>query len=74
MNHDSNTDEPIDAAEDDRLELYDLNGDGQVGLVEDARATLGIVDAHLEQVAEEGGVKGKIADVAHLVVDKLDND
>ncbi len=57
-----------------RLGAYDLDGDGKVSPIEDLRAGLGMLDARLEEVAEEGGVKGKIADVAHHVVDRLDND
>ncbi|MFK8023337.1 MAG: hypothetical protein AB8G26_05165 [Ilumatobacter sp.] len=56
------------------LGAYDLDGDGKVSAVEEARAALGLADARLEQVAEEGGLKGKIADAAHHVVDRLDND
>lgn len=56
------------------LDAYDLDGDGKVSIVEDARATLGIVDAKLEELAEEGGVRGKLADAARKVVDKIDND
>lgn len=69
-------DTDIDTASDvaNRLEAYDLDGDGEIGLVEDARARLGMVDARLEEVAEEGGVKGKIADAAHHLVDRIDND
>lgn len=57
-----------------QLAAYDLDGDGEVGVVEGLRAELGVIDARLEDVAEEGGIKGKIADVAHHVVDRLDND
>ncbi|MGA9277827.1 hypothetical protein [Ilumatobacter sp.] len=57
-----------------QLGAFDLDGDGKVSPVEDARATLGLIDARLEQVAEEGGTIGKIADVAHHVVDRMDND
>ncbi len=57
-----------------RLGAYDLDGDGHVSPIEDARAQLGLVDAQLEHAAEEGGIKGKIADAAHRIVDKLDND
>lgn len=57
-----------------QLAAYDLDGDGEVGVVEGLRAELGILDAHLEDVAEEGGIKGKIAEAAHQVVDRLDND
>lgn len=76
------TDESIDPAkkssadspEDVELDTYDLDGDGKISMIESERARLGLVDARLEEIAEEGGVKGKIADVAHHVVDKLDND
>ena len=46
----------------------------EVSAVEDARAVLGLADARLEQIAEEGGAKGKLAEAAHKIVDKLDND
>jgi hypothetical protein len=58
----------------DEISAYDSNADGQISLSESVRATLGIVDARLEQVAAQGGAKGKIADAAHKVADKLDND
>lgn len=57
-----------------RLAAYDLDGDGEVGLIEGIRADLGVIDARLEEVADEGGLKGKIAEAAHHVVDRLDND
>ncbi len=60
--------------EESALAAYDLNGDGKISPIEEARAVLGVADARLEQVAEEGGFKGKIADAAHHIVDKLDND
>lgn len=57
------------------LDAYDLDDDGKVSLVEEARSVLGVVDARLEEAAEEHeGVVGKLADAAHRVVDKLDND
>ncbi|WP_117000628.1 hypothetical protein [Desertimonas flava] len=57
------------------LDAYDLDEDGKVSLVEEARSALGVVDARLEEFAEEHeGVVGKLADAAHKVVDKLDND
>ncbi|MEO5901537.1 MAG: hypothetical protein ABIR68_15615 [Ilumatobacteraceae bacterium] len=62
------------AEEADRLEAYDLNHDGNVSIVESARATLGLVDARLEEIAHEPGLKGRVADAAHHVIDKLDND
>lgn len=62
------------ANEESALGAYDLDGDGKISPVEEARAVLGVADARLEQVAEEGGLKGKIADAAHHIVDKLDND
>jgi len=57
-----------------RLGAYDLDGDGEISPVEDARAQLGLIDARLEQAAEAGGITGKIADAAHHIVDRLDND
>lgn len=57
-----------------RLDAYDLDDDGKVSLVEDARASLGVVDARLEELAEEPGLKGRLANAAHKVTDKLDND
>lgn len=57
-----------------RLGAYDLDGDGHVSAVEDARAQLGVIDAQLENTAEEGGIKGKIAGAAHRIADKFDND
>ncbi len=56
------------------LDAFDLDQDGKISVVEEERARLGVVDARLEAIAEEGGVKGKLADAAHRVVDKLDND
>lgn len=56
------------------LAAFDLDQDGKISLVEEERARLGVVDARLEAIAEEGGVIGKLADAAHRVVDKLDND
>jgi hypothetical protein len=58
----------------DELGAFDLDEDGEISVLEEERARLGVVDARLEEVAREGGVKGKIADVAHKIVDKLDND
>jgi len=62
------------ADEESYVNAYDLDGDGDVSPVEDARAVLGLADARLEQMADEGGLTGKIAEAAHHVVDKLDND
>lgn len=62
--------EPDDGA----LEAYDLDGDGEISALEGLRAELGIVDARLEETAEAGGVKGRIAEVAHRIVDPFDND
>lgn len=58
----------------DELGAFDLDEDGKISILEEERARLGLVDARLEEIAHEGGVKGKIADVAHKIVDKLDND
>lgn len=62
------------AEESDRLEAYDLNDDGHVSAVESARAELGLVDARLEEIAHEPGLKGRVANAVHHIVDKLDND
>ena len=56
------------------LATYDLDGDGKISIIEAERARLGLVDARLEEIAEEGGLKGSIAEAAHKVLDKLDND
>ncbi len=57
-----------------QLDAYDLDEDGKFSVVEDARANLGIVDARLEELAEEPGIKGRLANAAHHIVDKIDND
>jgi catechol 2,3-dioxygenase-like lactoylglutathione lyase family enzyme len=57
-----------------KVDVYDLDGDGKVSVIEHERARLGLVDARLEQIAEEGGLKGSLAEAAHKVLDKLDND
>ena len=56
------------------LETYDIDGDGEIGVIDHERARLGLIDARLEEIAEEGGVKGTLAEAAHKVIDKLDND
>ncbi|HWM19401.1 MAG TPA: hypothetical protein VNO51_06925 [Ilumatobacteraceae bacterium] len=56
------------------LDAYDLDDDGKVSIIEDARARLGVIDASLEEHAKQPGVTGAIADVAHRALDKLDND
>ena len=56
------------------METFDVDHDGEVGVVDQERARLGVVDARLEEIAEHGGITGKLADVAHHVLDKLDND
>ncbi len=57
------------------LRIEDIDGArSRPELAEEFRADLGVLDARLEQAAEEGGIKGKIAKAAHEVVDKLDND
>jgi hypothetical protein len=60
--------------EEAEVEALDLNGDGTVSVVELERARLGLIDARLEEIADEGGVKGALAEVAHKVLDKFDND
>ena len=57
-----------------QVDAYDLDEDGKISLVEMERARLGLVDARMEELAEDGGVKGKLAEAAHKVLDKLDND
>jgi hypothetical protein len=71
--HEPGSNEPH-IPDDAELEAFDADGDGHIGVIDSERARLGIVDAELEQAAQEGGVKGKLADIAHKVVDKLDND
>ncbi|MEL6892323.1 MAG: hypothetical protein AAFP84_12050 [Actinomycetota bacterium] len=66
--------DPETDGDDAAVAAYDLDGDGEVSPIEEARAALGVVDARLEQVADDGGVKGTIAGAAHRIVDKLDND
>lgn len=68
--------EPADETENDeaRLDAYDVNHDGHISPIEDVQALLGVADARLAEIAEEPGLKGKIADAAHKVVDRLDND
>ena len=77
-NHETNEPLPeaIDEAEAnaDRLDAYDLDHDGKVSAIEGIRAEIGVTDARLEQLAEEPGLKGRLADAAHHVLDKLDND
>lgn len=60
----------------DEVELgaFDLDHDGKISIIEAERARLGLVDARLEQIADEGGLKGSLAEAAHRVLDKLDND
>lgn len=70
-------DETTPNDDDLQVETYDVDNDGKVGLIDGYRATLGLVDAELEMAAEEAdhkGVKGRLADAAHKIVDKLDND
>ncbi len=67
-------DEASQAPDQAALDAYDLDGDGRISLTEDVRAELGMIDAHAEEVAEQPGLKGKIAKAAHRLLDKLDND
>ena len=55
-------------------DALDAAGHHDLGIVAGIETALGVADARLEQVAEEGGLKGKIAEAAHHLVDKLDND
>ncbi len=65
---------PDDERPEEELEAFDLDHDGKISLVESERARLGVVDARLEEIAEEGGLKGKLAEGMHHIIDKLDND
>ena len=56
------------------LETFDVDGDGKIGVIDAERARLGLIDARLEQIAEEGGLAGTLAGAAHNIVDRLDND
>ena len=49
-------------------------GDGEIGVIDHERARLGLVDARMEEIAEEGGIKGALAEVAHKILDVFDND
>jgi hypothetical protein len=66
--------EPLHETDADELAAFDLDHDGKISILEEERARLGIVDARLEQLSDKDGVLGRIAHVAHEVVDKLDND
>jgi hypothetical protein len=70
--HDHST--PTPAEQEAAVEAQDLNDDGKVSIVEELRSDLGVVDARLEAIADEGGIKGKLAKAAHEIVDKVDND
>ena len=66
-----------DAAADESLDdtpINDTDGDGKVSILEAERARLGLVDARLEEIAHHGGVTGHIAEAAHKLLDKFDND
>jgi len=71
--HDPATNQPHEPDEAE-LEAFDLDHDGHIGVLDAERARLGVLDAELEQASHEGGIKGKLADIAHKIVDKLDND
>ena len=58
----------------EEIEPFDLDDDGKVSIVEADRARLGLLDARMEEIIEEGGLKGSLAKVAHKVLDKFDND
>jgi hypothetical protein len=58
----------------EEVEALDLDDDGKVSLVEMGRARIGIVDAKMEELAEQGGITGKLAVAAHKVLDAIDND
>jgi len=64
----------VEEATPEEIEALDLDDDGKVSLVEMGRAKIGIVDAKMEELAERGGVTGKLAEAAHRVLDAIDND
>lgn len=74
MSNDETTAATAETDEELDLVSFDLNDDGKISPLEGARQEIGLVDARMEEVAKEGGVKGKLADAAHHVLDKLDND
>lgn len=60
-----------------QVETFDADHDGKIGLIDGYRAQIGLVDAELELAADKAehkGVKGHLADAAHKILDKLDND
>ncbi len=63
-----------DASPEAELEAFDLDGDGKISIMESERARLGVVDARLEELAQEDGLKGTLAKAAHELLDKIDND
>lgn len=74
MSNDETTAATAETDEELDLVSFDLNDDGKISPLEGARQEIGLVDARMEELAKEGGVKGKLADAAHHVLDKLDND
>jgi len=69
--------ETSDSDEALQIETFDADHDGKIGLIDGYRAQLGLVDAELELAADKAdhkGLKGHLADAAHKIVDKLDND
>ena len=64
----------VETDEELELETFDLDHDGKISIAEQERARLGLIDARLEEIAEEGGIKGKLAGGAHHILDKFDND
>jgi hypothetical protein len=68
------SEEAPEAADAAALDAYDLDDDGRISLTEDVRGELGMVDARAEELAEQPGLKGRIARAAHRLLDKLDND
>ena len=64
----------VETDEELELETFDLDHDGKISIAEPERARLGLVDARLEEIAGEGGIKGKLAGGAHHILDKFDND
>jgi hypothetical protein len=63
-----------DASPEAELDAFDLDDDGKISIIEAERARLGVVDARLEELADQDGITGKLAKAAHEILDKFDND
>jgi hypothetical protein len=70
------TDDDVAALDEaiERVEKFDANDDGRVSALETIRAELSRLDDRLEAQAEAGGLLGKLAGGAHLIIDAIDLD